>query len=207
MQKHWRPSFVFMDRNNEAAIIAGLKEKDEACCKHFVHLHQDNVFGQAFRMLGNRPDAEEATQDAFIKAIERIHAFKGECKLSSWLFRITYTTCLDLLKKRKRSQNEVDIDDAVLPAWVQIESAVESMELNEQKKLINDSLEKMGGIDAMLIDLFHLQEMNISEIEEITGLKHSAVKVRLMRARKKLGVFLEQSLPSETLKELKHVRG
>ena len=90
---------------------------------------------------------------------------------------------------------------------MQIESAVESLELNEQKQLINDSLEKLGGIDAVLIDLFHLQEMNISEIEEITGLKHSAVKVRLMRARKKLGVFLEQCLPKETLKELKNVRG
>lgn len=196
-----------MEPNTEAVLIAGLVEKEEEACRHFVHLYQDNVYGQSFRMLGNKADAEEATQDTLVKAISRINDFKGDSKLGTWLFRITYTTCLDRLKKRKKLRNEVDIETQDIPSWEYIDSAVDELEEKEQQEAIGTALEKLGGIDAMLIDLFHLQEMNINEIEQITGLKHSAVKVRLMRARKKLALHLEQCLPLETIKEFTHARG
>lgn len=196
-----------MKTNNEATLIAGLKKQEESSYRAFVEKYQDNVYGQALRMMGNVNDAEEACQDALIKGIKHIEAFKGDSKLSTWLFRIVYTTCLDHLKKRKRKPTEMNIADHESANWEDIDTALELMEQNEQSTLIEKAISQLGGTDALLIDLYHLQELSIKEIEEITKMKGNAIKVRLMRARKKLALNLKTHLPLATLKELKNERG
>ena len=186
----------------DEVLIDGIIQKNEESIKRFVQSYQDQVYHQAYRMLGTSEDTEEACQDIFLKAINKMEDFKKQSKLSTWLYRITYTTCLDVLKKRKRKPIEQDIDHVELPSWTHMEDALVQIEQQEQRSMIDQAILKLDETDAMFIDLYHLQELSIQEIAEIASQSRDSIKVRLFRARKKLAVILSKSLPLETLNTL-----
>lgn len=184
-------------------LIAGILRKDKKMILTFIQSYQDRVYTQAYRMLRNPQDAEEACQDVLIKALNKIETFQKDSKLSTWIYRIGYTTCLDILKKKKTKPKAIEIDDSVLASWANLHDSLQTLELKEQRSIIDWAVDQLEETDSMLIDLYHLQEMPIAEISEITSMNNSAIKVRLFRARKKLAVYLEKRLPLETTKNLK----
>lgn len=189
-----------MDRGADKDLINGILKKDDQAILRFVQTHKDQVYWQAYRMLRSSQDAEEACQDVFMKALGRMAKFEGRCSLSTWLYKITYTTCLDVIKLRKKTAGEEEIDQASVPEWSEIESSLGLLEMNEQREIIDRCLGMLNETDALLLELFHLKEMAITEIAEITEMTNGAIRVRMMRARKKLAVLLEKSLPAETIK-------
>jgi len=189
-----------MDRGADKDLINGILKKDDQAILRFVQTHKDQVYWQAYRMLRSSQDAEEACQDVFMKALGRMAKFEGRCSLSTWLYKITYTTCLDVIKLRKKTAGEEEIDQASVPEWSEIESSLGLLEMNEQREIIDRCLGMLNETDALLLELFHLKEMAITEIAEITEMTDGAIRVRMMRARKKLAVLLEKSLPAETIK-------
>ena len=193
-----------MNQAEEQELVKGILTHNVASIKSFVQAHQDRVYAQAIRMLGNREDAEEASQDTLLKALKQMPKFEGRCKLSTWVYRITYTTCLDVLKKRRRAPKEEDIDEQRETSWSTLEEGLSLLEDKEQKELIDKAIEVLNPEDGLLIELYHMQGQSIAELSEITGLNESAAKVRLFRARKKLALYLEKSLPKETLMNLGH---
>jgi RNA polymerase sigma-70 factor (ECF subfamily) len=190
-----------MDPLTDEVLIKGILIKDEAIIKHFIELYQDHVYQQAFRLLRNKQDAEEACQEIFIKALKKMNNFRGDSKLSTWLYRISYMTCLDYLKKRKRKFSEEVIDEAGIQSWDDIENALTHLEQKQQRHLIDTSILKLGNPDALLMDLYYLQELGIQDIAEITDMTKENVKVRLYRSRIKLAAILTKVLPSETIKQ------
>lgn len=182
-------------------MVQGILNKDEECVLRFVQQFQDMVYAQSYRMLKNSMDAEEVCQDVFMKALRRMKEFEGKSKLSTWLYSITNHTCLDVLKKRKRQGPEVDIDEARLPAWTHIEGALSQLEHKEQRELIDQALDTLDGTDALIIDLYYLQGLPTKEIKTITNMSDGNIRIRLMRARKKLAASLANILPEETLEQ------
>jgi RNA polymerase sigma-70 factor (ECF subfamily) len=195
-----------MQRSADKALINGILKKDNQAILRFVQTYQDQVYWQAHRMLRSSQDTEEACQDVFMKALGRMEKFEGRCSLSTWLYKITYTTCLDVIKLRKKTAGEEEIDQASVPEWSEIENSLAMLEMNEQRGIIDRCIGMLDATDALLIDLFHLKEMAINEIVEITEMTDGAIRVRLMRARKKLAVLLERSLPAETIKTHRNER-
>jgi len=193
-----------MDRTTDQRLIAGILNKDQAIIWEFVQRHERLVYLLCRRMLGNDMDAEEASQDALLKAIDRVKRFEGRSKLSTWVHRITYTTCLDVLKKRKRRDKEVDIEHVQLQDWNELGSGFRMLHEKEQRMTIDQAIGLLDETDALLIDMYHLQEYSIAELSKITEMNESAIKVRLFRARKKLAMHLESLLPHETIKEIRH---
>ncbi len=189
-----------MDRSADKALIRGILGRDDQAILRFVHSYQDQVYAQANKLLRSTQDAEEACQDVFMKALGRMAQFEGRCSLSTWLYKITYTTCLDVIKLRKKTGGEEEIDHASVPEWSEIEGSLGMLEMHEQRSIIDRCIAMLDETDAMLIDLFHLKEMAITEIAEITEMTEGSIRVRMMRARKKLAVLLEKSLPEETIK-------
>ena len=86
---------------NEFELIQGLRNADEAAFKYLVDTYQDRVFNTAIGIVQNAEDAEDVAQEVFIQVYRSIHGFKGESKLSTWLYRIATTRALDLLRSRK----------------------------------------------------------------------------------------------------------
>jgi len=86
---------------NELELIQGLKSGDEASFKYLVDTYQDRIFNTAIGIVQNAEDAEDVAQEVFIQVYRSIHSFKGESKLSTWMYRIATTRALDLLRSRK----------------------------------------------------------------------------------------------------------
>src|SRR6266704_5897803 len=105
---------VRVDR--DAALVAGLRRGDEDATEHLLDTYGDRVYRLAIRITGNEQDAEEVVQDALWTAARKIGMFKGESAFGSWVYRITANAAYQKLRTRRRTANEVALDD-VLPSF------------------------------------------------------------------------------------------
>lgn len=159
-----------------------------------VDRYKDLVFTLALRMLKNREEAEEVSQDTFIKVYKSLNKFKGDSKFSTWIYKVAYNTCLDRLKKNKRSQHLVAIDEFTSHQIKTIDNALDIMELDERKLAIQKCLELLPAEDSVLLTLFYFEEQSLEEISKVVGLTPNNVKVKLFRSRKKLATIFKQQL-------------
>ncbi len=137
--------------------------------------HKSRVFSTAYRFVRNRADAEDLTQDVFIKVFKKMSSFRGEAAVSTWIYRITVNACLDFLRKRKR-RHMVSLEDC---------SELSSGSLNF-KKLIEGTVAKLGEAHRKVFILYDIQGLKHSEIAEVLGITVGASKSTLHRARAKL---------------------
>ena len=89
----------------ETELIALLKQKDRAAFKSIVETWQDMVYNTALGILQNAEDAEDVTQEVFIRVFESVSSFKGESKFSTWVYRITVSKAMDHIRKKKRKKD------------------------------------------------------------------------------------------------------
>lgn len=162
-----------------------------------VEKYQDMVYGLAYKMLKNREEAEEVSQDTFIKAYKSLSRFNGDSKFSTWLYRIAYNTSLDLIKRNAKFQNSVEIDDVVSGELVEFDTIYESIEKKERAKIVEACMAKMSKEERGILHLFYFEELSIKEIVEVTSEKENNVKVKLHRARKKLFTIFKTTVSSE----------
>ena len=165
---------------------------------HLVHKYKDLVFTVAIRMLKDRQEAEEASQDAFVKAYQHLGKFKGESKFSTWLYRIVYHNCLDQLKRKKRMISSELIDEIDQSDINEVEDVMTHLESEERKQLIHQAIHQLLPQDNAVITLFYLEEFSIKEVSEILAISEGQVKVRLHRSRKKLYSILKDKLQPKT---------
>lgn len=183
-----------MEQKDDNFYIEKVKKGQSNYFSYIVEKYQDIVFSISLKVLKNREDAEEMAQESFIKAYKSLHSFKGKAKFSTWLYRITYNTCISEVRKKKvhfTSTDDVQIQD-------------ESEEINldgfpEEKraKAIKEAMSKLPEDEYTLVLLFYFEEQSIEEIAKITKLSVSNTKVKLFRARKKLYTILKNMLQEE----------
>lgn len=181
-----------MTTNNDQFLIDAIRRGNTNAYGQLALRYKDLVYTLALRMLKHREEAEEAAQDAFIKAYTSLDKFKGESKFSTWLYKITYNTCLDRLKKNKKHFNDVAIDEFTEHKLETIDNALETLIKNERSKLVRQCIDKLPSESSMLLTLFYFEELSLDEISKIVNINANTVKVKLFRARKKLAVVLAQ---------------
>ena len=164
-----------------------------------VDSYKNVVFTVALRMLKNREEAEEVAQDTFIKVYKSLGKFKGNSKISTWIYRIAYNTCLDRLKKSSRARTNIAIDEIEGFEIKDVDNALESLVQTEKAMLVKKCIAKLSPKDAALLTLFYLEEKNLNELGEILEMNENAVKVGLFRARVRLGKILKQYLEPEII--------
>jgi len=174
---------------SETQLIQAIKSGDQAAYKQLVTQHQDYVYSVCMSVLKNRDEALEAAQDTFVKVFRSISKFDHKAKLTSWIYTIAYRTCLDYIRKRKKT---VDLENANHSISALDQSGELNLEKKELHKLLEQAIDKLKVDDAGLIRLFYFKEMSLKEIVEITGLSESNVKVRIFRARKVLAEIIEK---------------
>ncbi|MEO0570601.1 MAG: sigma-70 family RNA polymerase sigma factor [Bacteroidota bacterium] len=158
-------------------------EGDKKAFSYFVKNYQQMAFAIAFKILRDEDLAKDAVQNAFVNAFRRIKSYKGDAKFSTWLYRITINDALKLAKKERKYTSFLNMDIPENTEAV-FNEAVTKIAVNESKRKVNDVLKRMKPKEALVLQLFYLKEMSISEIEEVTRLKKSNIKVLLHRARK-----------------------
>ncbi|OEJ98942.1 RNA polymerase [Flavivirga aquatica] len=157
------------------------------------------VFTLTIRMLKNREEAEEVSQDTFIKVYKSLNKFKGDSKFSTWIYRIAYNTCLDRLKKTKKHLNDVAIDEFTESQLKTIDDAFDNLEKDERTQAIQDCIDLLPSNDSFLLTLYYFEEQSLEEIAEIVKSTSNNVKVKLFRSRKKLATILRKRLEPEII--------
>src|SRR3954464_9790366 len=165
---------------------------DQNAFGEIVELYKDKVFQICFRMLGNRHEAEDLAQEAFVRAFVNIQSFNIQMKFSTWLYRIATNLCIDRLRKKKPDYH-LDAEVAGtegLNMYSQIaadirmpEEEVESLELQE---CIQAAITKLPEKYRSVIVLKYIEELSLKEISEILDLPVGTVKTRIHRGREAL---------------------
>lgn len=188
-----------MTNKNDQLYITKVIKGDTNAFVYLVDNYKDMVFSLAYKMTKNREEAEEISQDTFVKAFKNLKNFKGDSKFSTWLYRITYHTSLDALKKNKKEQNTFEINEITFNQIKSVENILEGIERKERAKIMDSCLLKLPEEERSIIWMFYYDELSLKEIIEITSLSESNIKVKLHRARKKLLQIVEENLEPEMI--------
>ncbi|RUT73078.1 RNA polymerase sigma factor [Ancylomarina longa] len=186
-----------MAYRNDSYYISKIREGDPGSYSILVDKYKKMAFHVAMQLMGNREDAEEVAQDAFLKAYQALNSYKGDSKFSTWIYRIIYNTAISRLRKKKLNITSIDDDYAATINIKSTQSTLQNLRSLERKKYLQQALEQLKGEDRLLLTLFYLEENSVEEIITITGLSLSNVKVKLHRARRKLYGKLELILQGE----------
>ncbi|MGZ3757396.1 MAG: RNA polymerase sigma factor [Mucilaginibacter sp.] len=163
-----------------------------------VKRHQRFVFTLALRFAKNREDAEEITQDCFVKAYRSLALFQRQSKFSTWLYSIVYTTAMSTLRKKRVITASIDDEESA----IQIEDNSASYDTNSAENrsrsyYLNQAIAQLLPDDAAIITLFYQGEQSLEEIAQTLGMEANTVKVKLFRARQRLKEKLERNLKHE----------
>ena len=149
------------------------------------------VYGLCLKILKQPSLAEEAAQDVFVKAYQKLASFKAHSTFKTWIYQITYRTAIDYFRKQKDIWAALP-EDREHSAWIEPsadpQQIIERRESNEEMML---ALQRLPAEQAVILQLYYLEEKNIKEVVQITGLTESNVKIKLYRARKALRKILE----------------
>ncbi len=176
-------------------LLQRARKGDGAAFEEIVRLHEKTVYHLALRQLGSREDAEDAAQEVFLKAYTALGSFRGESRLSVWLYRITNNVCVDMLRRRRETVSLSAVNEDGEPLELELpDERFDPAALAERK----DLREKVGKALTLLPpdarEILLLRELGgqrYDEIAETLDLDVGTVKSRIFRARKKLCALLE----------------
>ena len=171
-----------------------LRAGEASAFEELVTMYQHRVFGVALRMLGNAAEAQEAAQEAFLRAHRGLAKFRGDAKLSTWLYAITSRLCLNRLASGERRlvrQGEETLlrlaDDGRRP-----DAALERSEL---EAALHRAIAELPEERRIVVVLRDLEGLSYEEIAQVLDLELGTVRSRLHRARADLKEKLERFLP------------
>lgn len=188
-----------MTINNDQHYINKVKAGDTNAFAILIDNYKDMVFSLAMKVMKNREEAEEVSQDTFIKAYRSLHSFKGDSKFSTWLYKITYNNCMDRVKKIARTYNTNTIDEVVENRIESTDSVLDTIERKERAELMKDCMNELPEDERTILWMFYYQELSLKEIIDVTSYSEANLKVKLHRARKKLLSIVQLKLEPEMI--------
>lgn len=185
---------VPMPEGYEERLVERLKRRDEAAFNELVRLYQAKVFRLVFRMLGDRAEAEDLAQEVFVTVFKSIDGFRGDSKLSTWLYRVATNHCKNRIKylsrRAKGSKKEFDevadrdaVESATMSTSAQVPRPDDALQGLQAQSAVQRALAELDDEHRELVVLRDIENMTYEEIQQITGLPEGTVKSRLHRAR------------------------
>jgi len=188
-----------MNQDTDNIYIERLRSGDRRAFKVLVDRHKDVLYKLAIGMLKEAEDAEDAVQDTFIRAYQKIHQFKYESKFSTWLYRISYNICLMRLRRQKGRPESVSLDqtDQYENDIGKLEDVYSKIEHADRRMYIDKALDMLEIDHRNVLLMYYYQDLGLEEIMAITGWSRTNVKTRLFRARKSMMAALHHILKNE----------
>ena len=177
-------------KKEEAHIIKEILNGKTEQYEYFLDRYGQQVFVLVDRIVSCQEDAEELTQDVFLKAFQQLSSFKAESSFSTWIYRIA--TNLAISAVRKKRNDVLRLDDSVFAnlSDTQVDEALED-ESEEQMERLQQAMNQLEADERALITLYYLEEKPLVEVAFILGLTEGNAKVKLHRIRKKLYVLIK----------------
>jgi len=185
---------------SESEYIKRCQEGDSEAFGELLTLYENKILNYCYRMLGNRTDAEDATQEVFVKLYRFIGSFTGQSAFSTWLYKIASNVCLDYLRKNKKHTSDtvslhqqnaegeeflMNIEDKGLTPY-------ESAQMSEAQRVLALALEQLSEDQRKVVVLRDVEGLSYEEIGEVMGIAEGTVKSRINRARLALKKLLEK---------------
>lgn len=194
------------DIRDEAQMIAQILSGNSHVFHELIRPYERRVYVMALSFLHNEADAEDAAQEAFMKAFRNLASFRGEAKFGTWLVSITLNEARSRIRQRDTVKMESldeppddqgHISPALLRDWKEIPS--EALERKEIRALLQEAITALPRIYREVFQLRDIEQLSVNEAATALGISIAAVKVRLHRARmmlqKKLAPELKQAAP------------
>jgi RNA polymerase sigma-70 factor (ECF subfamily) len=183
---------------NESELIDLLKTKNRQAFKEIVETCQDMVYNTAIGYLQSSEDAEDVAQEVFIQVFESVASFKGESKLSTWIYRITISKCLDHLRRKKRKKRFAFIqslygknDHLMIDPPDFFHPGVKT-ENKENAAVLFKAIDQLPANQKTAFVLNKMENLSYREISEILNSTESAIDSLLQRAKKNLQTTLKE---------------
>jgi RNA polymerase sigma-70 factor (ECF subfamily) len=168
-------------------LVRRLRERPEIVFPDFVERYQSAVYRIACGIVGHRDDADVIAQQVFVKAYSSIRSFDGRSSLCAWVYRMTVNECYAFLRRRRKSlqtasraDRQAALDDRIGP----------------RRDVLNQSLDGIAEDERYLLLLRELEDYSIAELADATGLRESAIKAKLLRARQALACSARHAEPT-----------
>ena len=164
-----------------------------------IKRHERLVAHMVGRLIDRKEDREELCQDVFLKVYEKISEFNFQSKLSTWIATIAYRMGINHLRKKKIELSDIPEEESSTAHFISPDDPHESMEDNEIEEMTLKLIEQLPPHYKTILTLYHIDQMNYSEIGEVTGLPEGTVKNYLFRARNLLKEKVKKYLGKEQL--------
>ena len=177
-------------KKDEAHIIKEILHGNTTLYEYFLDRYGQQVFVLVDRIVSCQEDAEELTQDVFLKAFQQLSSFKAESSFSTWIYRIATNIAISAVRKKRN--DVLRLDDSVFAnlSDTQVDAALED-ESEEQMERLQQAMNQLEADERALITLYYLEEKPLAEVAFILGITDGNAKVKLHRIRKKLYVLIK----------------
>jgi len=192
------------DTTDEPALIRRILGGERDAFAELVRAHQARILRLCASLLHNPTAAEDAAQEIFFRAYQRLRSFRGQSAFSTWLYRIASNHCMDLLRERTRERTEsLDrlIEESGEPAGERAAAPQDPAAALANAELVRRALARLSPEYRLILTLRELEGLSYQELAEALGCSLDAVKARLRRARDELLGHLRHVLGAESVKQ------
>lgn len=189
--------------DRDRAVVARVLAGDVNAFESLVEAYQQPVYNLAYRMLGDRYEAEDVAQEAFVRAYRNLHRYDPERSFRTWLLSITSNHCIDRLRRRRVAW--LSIDEPLPPHPALNSDAPDPEETavqGERAQLVQSLLAQLPPDYRLVVIFRYWYDLSYTEIAEVTGTTESAVKSRLFRARRALAEMLSPNAAASLIPAL-----
>jgi RNA polymerase sigma-70 factor (ECF subfamily) len=171
---------------SDTELVVRAKKGDTEAFSVLVQRHQNLVFNLSYRFMRDPTLAEDAAQEAFLKAFRLLRGFRGDCNFSTWMYRVTVSVCLTEISRRKKRQ-EVELQP--MDGRQTVDRRVESSDVLD---MIRRCVNLLPGRYASIITLYYLKEISYEEIARVMQIPMGTLKTWMFRARNQLRSIVEK---------------
>jgi RNA polymerase sigma-70 factor (ECF subfamily) len=181
---------------NDEALVRSAQKGDLNAFEELVARHRDKIYGRAFSMMRNEEEAVDLSQEAWVKAWQKLSQFEGESSFATWLTRITINLCLDRIRKQKRQRTESIEEMNEESGGVERQMPVvtvnptERLERGELRQRIDKALDQLSEAHRTVLVLHEFEDMEYKNIAKTMNCSIGTVMSRLFYARRKMASLL-----------------
>lgn len=186
-------------QEDEREIVKRCQSGDAHAFEQLFYKYQEKVYNIAYRMMGNRQDAEDVTQEVFFRVYQKLASFKFKSAFSTWLYRITANLCLDEIRRKKRSIEEVFSQDE-LYSFCSNFNPEDKVIADEEQALLWEAINSLKTEYRIIIILRDIEGLSYKELKQVLKCSMGRVKSRLHNARRELKTILKDKMKKGQMK-------
>jgi RNA polymerase sigma-70 factor (ECF subfamily) len=190
----------------DADLIRQCAQGDAAAARTLVERYEPRLRPFLMRMVGDREDAEDALCDAFLRMWRSAPRYRGECEVSTWIYRIAVTAATDALRRRRAGSRLVPLEEHLMAAAPRACEPEHLLLMNEHQArcgaLVRAALATLTPAEQITVTLHYLEDLSYVDVAAVTGVPLTTVRMRLFHARRRMQSRLRQLLEDDEIHEL-----